>query len=42
MATLNPAKTLKLEHLTGALRPGLKVSHVVAVNLGTFACSLVR
>ena len=41
MATLTPAKAIRVEHVTGCIRPGLLASHIVAINTKDFSCQLL-
>lgn len=41
MATVNPAKVMKIDHLTGKLNPGQIADELVAINLKDFSCTFV-
>ena len=41
MATVNPAKVMRIDHLTGKLNPGKSADELIAINLMDFSCTFV-
>ena len=41
MATVNPAKVMKIDHLTGKINPKQSANELVAINLKDFSCTFV-
>lgn len=41
MATVNPAKVMRIDHVIGRLAPGLPANQVVAIKLNDFSCKFV-
>lgn len=41
MATLIPAKTMRVETLTGRIQEGLPASQIMAVDLTDFSCTFL-
>jgi N-acetylglucosamine-6-phosphate deacetylase len=42
MATLTPAKAMRLERQTGSIRPGLPVEHLITIRTKDFKCRIIE